>query len=159
MENGAGLLRTIDCLFKDVQTLNQMDCECTQLQCLLTLVHHTAGTKALTVEGLKRRTGVSDGQLDTEIIEPDLPDLAGCFDEVETYLYKLNLTPGQQTDVKDLAYRQSTMVAMTEALKLWRQPNPFATTFRTLLNITLSLGRGDVAVRICKYVTENVRIV
>ena len=123
----------------------------------MTLAHHTAGTKALTIEDLKRRTGVSDGQLDTEIIEHDLPDLAGCFDEVETYLYRLNLTPGQQTDVKDLAYRKSTMVAMTEALKLWRQPNPFAATFRTLLKITLSLGRGDVAVRICKYVTEKVK--
>ena len=68
----------------------------------------------------------------------------------------MNLTPGQQTDVKDLAYRQSTMVAIAEALKLWRQPNPFAATFKTLLEIILSLRRGDVAVRICKYVTENI---
>ena len=112
----------------------------------------------MTVEDLKRRTGVSDGQLDTEIIEYDLPDLAGCFDEVEIYLYKLNLTPGQQTDVKDLAYRRGTMVAMTEALKLWRQPNPFAATFRTLVESIRSLKRGDVAVKICTYVTENIPI-
>ena len=50
------------------------------------------------------RTGVTDVQVDSQIIENDLPDLASCFDEQDVYLYKLKLTPGQQTDVKDLAY-------------------------------------------------------
>ena len=31
-------------------------------------------------------------------------DLAGCFDRVEIYLYKLKLNPVQETDVKDLSY-------------------------------------------------------
>ena len=116
---------------------------------------HT-GTNTLTVEDLKRRTGVSDAQLDTEIIEHDLHDLGRCFDEVETYLYKLKLTAGQQTDVKDLAFRCNTAVAMAEALKLWRQPNPFDTTFRKLLDVLLDLGRGDVAKKVCLYVKIKV---
>ena len=95
-------------------------------------------------------------QLDSQIIEKDLPDLAGFFDVVDTYLYKLNLTPGQQTDVKDLAYRQSTTVAMAEALKLWRQPNPFVATFRALLEIVLDLRRGDVAVSVCQHIASKV---
>ena len=97
-----------------------------------------------------------DVQLDSQIIEKDLPDLAGCFDEVDIYLYKLNLTPGQQTDVKDLAYRQSTTVAMAEALKLWCQPNPFIATFRALLEIVLDLRRGDVAVSVCQHIASKV---
>ena len=57
----------------------------------------------MTVKDLKKRTGVSDLQLDSQIRENDVPDLAGCFDEVDSYLYKFKLTPGQQTDIKDLA--------------------------------------------------------
>ena len=86
----------------------------------------------------------------------DLPDLADCFDEVDIYLYKLELTPGQQTDVKDLAFRQSTKVALARALKLWRQPNPFAATFRALLEILLDLKRGDVAISVCQYILHKV---
>ena len=116
----------------------------------------STGSKCLTVEDLKRRTGVTDAQLDTEIIEQDIQDLAGCFDEVDTYLYKLKLTPAQQTDVKDLAYQRNTTVAMAEALKLWCQPNPFAATFKALLEILLDLRRGDVAVRVCQFIMNRV---
>ena len=75
---------------------------------------------------------------------------------METYLDKLGLLPSQQTDVKDLAARVNTNIAMTEALKLWRQPNPYAATFQALLEILLDLSRGDVAVRVCKYIASNV---
>ena len=100
-----------------------------------------------------RRTGISNTQLNTEIIEQDLHSLAECFDNVETYLYKLGLNEGQQTDIKDLAYRRNTKTAMVEALKLWLQPNPFAATFRALLEILLELKRGDVAVKVCQCIT------
>ena len=84
----------------------------------------------------------------------DINKLANCFDNVESYLDKLQLTPGQQTDIKDLAIRQSTRTAMAEALRLWRQLDPFAATFRALLKILLTLRKGDVAVRVCQYITE-----
>ena len=113
------------------------------------------GTNALTIEELKKRTGVTDAQLDTQITEHDFSDLAGCFDEVDTYLYKLKLTPAQHTDIKDLACRRNTTVAMTETLKLWCQPNPFAATFRALLEVLLELRRGDVAVKVCQYITSR----
>ena len=79
----------------------------------------------LTVEKLKRETGVDDSQLATMIREEDINKIAGLFDEVETYLDKLRLLPAQQTDVKDIAYRHSTTLAMIKALKLWCQPDPY----------------------------------
>ena len=84
----------------------------------------------LTVSDLVRRTGVSETKLDTEIIENDLYNLAGCFDNVDTYLDKLGLIPPQHSDIKDLAVRRGTQVGMCEALRLWRQPNPYQATFR-----------------------------
>ncbi len=128
---------------------------------LSTLTHAHACTgesvvSGLTLAALKRRTGVSDTQLDTEVIEHDLYNLAACFDNVDTYILKLGLLPGQQTDIKDLAFRQCTQIAMAEALKLWRAPNPLVATFRALLIILLDLKRGDVAVRVCQYIAHRV---
>ena len=95
--------------------------------------------------------------MDTEIIEYDLYTLAGCFDNIETYIYSLGLTPGQQTDIKDiLVVRHSTQLAMSEALKLWRAPNPLIATFRALLTIVLDLKKGDTAVRVCQYIADRV---
>ena len=75
---------------------------------------------------------------------------------METYLDKLGLTAGQQTDVKDLAFRRNTKTAMAEALRLWRQPNPYTSTFRVLIEILLDLRRGDVAERVCQYIKQEV---
>ncbi len=110
----------------------------------------------LTLAALKRRTGVSDTQLDTEVIEHDTHILAGCFDNLENYLDQLRLTPGQQTDLYDLAVKRDIQTAMAKALKLWRAPNPLVATFRALLIILLDLKRGDVAVRVCQYIVDRV---
>ena len=99
---------------------------------------------------------VNDEQLSTKISEEDIFDLAGCFDCVETYLDKLGLTAGQQTQVEDLAERRDVQTAMTKALKFWRQPKPWLATYRTLLQILLDLRRGDVAVRVCQYIKQEV---
>ena len=99
----------------------------------------------LTLAALKRRTGVSDTQLDTEVIEHDTHILAGCFDNLENYLDQLRLNPGQQTDIHDLAVRRDIQTAMAKALKLWRAPNPLVATFRALLIILLDLKRGCVS--------------
>ena len=110
----------------------------------------------LSIEDLQRETEISNSQLDTKVREEDLYDLAGCFDCVETYLDKLGLTAGQQTQVVDLAERRDVQTAMIKALKYWRQPNPFLATYRLLLQILLDLKRGDVAVRVCQYIKEEI---
>ena len=99
---------------------------------------------------------ITDEQLNTKIREEDIFDLAGCFDCVETYLDKLGLTSGQQTQVEELAKTRDVQTAMTKALKFWRQPNPLSATYRTLLQILLDLKRGDVAVRVCQCIKQEV---
>ena len=99
--------------------------------------------------------GISEEQLNVKIREEDIIDLAGCFDSVLTYLDKLGLTAGQQTQVEDLAERRDILTAMTKALKFWRQPKPWLATYRTLLQILLDLKRGDVAERICLYIKQE----
>ena len=110
----------------------------------------------LTIEQLRRETGIDDSQLATTIREEDIIKIAGYFGYVETYLDKLGLEPAQQADVKDIVHTRNTAIAMAEALRLWCQPNPYTATFRALLEILLDLRRGDVAVRICQYITEEV---
>ena len=113
-------------------------------------------TANLTIEKLKQETGIDDSQLTTMIREEDINKIAGLFDNVETYLDMLGLLPAQQTDVKDTVVRHSTEQAMIKALKLWRQPNPYNATFKALIEILLDLRRGDVAINVCQYITENI---
>ena len=110
----------------------------------------------VTIEELKRVYDVTDEQLDTNVRQKDFYDLAGCFDCVETYLDKLGLTAGQQTQVEDLAVRRDVQTAMTKALKFWHQPKPWMATFRTLLQISLDRRRGDVAERLCLYIKQEI---
>ena len=111
--------------------------------------------KTLTIEDLKKTTGVRDVHLNSQIVEHDLYHLAGCFDQVDMFLQKLKLKPSQQTDIKDLSYRHNTTVAMTEALKLWYQPNPIDATIQALLEILLDLRRGDVAISVCQFIVNE----
>ena len=117
--------------------------------------HHHNYVGVLTIEQLQRETAIDDAQLAVTIGEEDIIKIAPLFDEVEAYLDKLKLLPAQQTDVKDVAYRHSTAQGMTKALKLWSQPNPYNATFRALLEILLDMRRGDVAVGVCRYITEK----
>lgn len=98
---------------------------------------------------------ITDEQLDEVIKEKDLMKVAACFDNIETYIHNLELKPGQQTDIRDLAMSRGTQIAMKEALRLWSQPNPFVATYEALLNIVLELERGDVAVRICEFISSK----
>lgn len=108
------------------------------------------------MDRLKIEADISDTQLDTKITQHDLCDLGGYFENIENYIDKLGLTPGQQTAVKDLAIHRNIQIAMTEALRLWCRPNPYAATFRALLEILLDLSRGDVAEKVCRYINQEI---
>ena len=107
------------------------------------------------MENLREETKVTDEQLDTAVEEADLPELAACFDNTEDYVEKLQLSPGQQTDVRTQTFMNSTQAGMKVALKHWRNRNPVEATFRALLLILLSLFKGDVAVQVCKYLSDK----
>ena len=110
----------------------------------------------LSIDHLKRETQITDEWLDQRLEEADLPEVAACFDNTEDYVEKLGLTPGQQTDVmRTQTLLNSTQAGMKVALKHWRNRNPLEATFRALLLILLSLAKGDVAVRVCEYLSKK----
>ena len=113
------------------------------------------GLKTVTIEELKTHSKVTDSQLDGQIQERKLLKLSAHFDNVESYLVRLGLTPSQQTDIKDLALRRGTQIAMSEALRLWREPNPYAATYRALVEVLLDLGKGKIAMEVCNYLTSK----
>ncbi len=99
---------------------------------------------------------LTDEQLNTAIKEPDLPELAAFFDNVHNgYLERLELLPGEQTDVRTRAYVDGTLAGMLLALKLWRLTKGLEATFRALLLILLSLLKENVAVQVCKYLSDK----
>ena len=100
---------------------------------------------------------MTNNQLDREIIEHDLHGLARCFENYYDYLTELGLTKGEQADVRTTEFlERSHQSAMRKALSLWREPDPYAATFRALLEIVLSLKKQKVAEDICKYISDNV---
>ena len=98
---------------------------------------------------------LTDQQLDSPVQEVDLPDLAGCFDNTDDYVERLGLSPGQQTDVRTRSFVHGTQAGMKLALKYWVQRLRDSATYRVLLTILLSSLKGDVAVRVCKYLSDK----
>ena len=116
----------------------------------------------LSIDLLKRETQITDEWLDQRLEEADLPEVAACFDNTEDYVEKLGLTPGQQTDVSEVKAKtllNRTQARMKVTLKHWRNRNPVEATFRALLLILLSLLKGDVAVRVCKYLSDKCELI
>ncbi len=114
----------------------------------------------LTIENLKRKMKLTDQQLDTKVVECDLPELSACFDNTDDYLEKLELSPGQQTDVSEVKAKTTlnhTQAGMKLALKYWMKCSLEA-TFRALLLIILSLCKGDVAIAVSKYLSGKSKL-
>ena len=112
----------------------------------------------LSVKYLQKKMEVTDEQLDRRINEVDLPLLAACFDNAEDYVEKLELTCGEQTDVRKLAFLHGTQAGMKIALKYWKSRNPMTATFRALLIILLSLSKGEIAIhaiQLCKCLSSK----
>ena len=127
---------------------------------VLLLTRHSLHAGGLTIDELKRRTGVSDAQLDTEVIGHDLPILAGCFDDYNDYVDVLGLKHAEYSDVRSVQLQQvqgGHQAAMREVLRNWRTPNPAAATYRALLNAVIRLpGKQRIAEDICKFIVDNV---
>ena len=111
-------------------------------------------THSLTVSFLLEAGKISQDQLQEEIIESDLPSLAKFFDNPGYYVVQFGLSRSEQADVKKLAV-SNTEDAMHKALQFWQRVNPLEATFNKLLTIVLSGRRGDIALEICKYLTED----
>ncbi|XP_064400862.1 uncharacterized protein LOC135346998 isoform X3 [Halichondria panicea] len=115
-----------------------------------TIPSGAGGPRTVTIEELKERTKVTDSQLDTEIEETDMLDLADHFDNVETYPAMLGLSPAEQKDVKYALFLNDMQTAMFHTLKVWRQHNPGAATYRALVDIVLDMRMEELATYICQ---------
>ena len=111
--------------------------------------------KTVTIEELMSNTKVTKSQLDSQIEEEDILELATHFDNVENYLVHLGLTPSQRADIRYLTFRTDTQTAMSKALRLWRESNTYTATYRALVEILLDLGKGEVAVEVCTYLSSK----
>ncbi|XP_064387761.1 uncharacterized protein LOC135335956 [Halichondria panicea] len=103
------------------------------------------------VHELMVKHGVTDEQLDREIVQDDLALVATHFDNVELYLNPLKLTDNEQADVKRDAFVKGNQVAVINCLSIWRGHEPSETTFRALIRILLDLKKEEIAIQICQY--------
>ncbi|XP_064387638.1 uncharacterized protein LOC135335896 isoform X2 [Halichondria panicea] len=96
--------------------------------------------------------GVTDEQLDREIVQDDLAPVAMHFDDVELYLNPLKLTDNEQADVRRETYlSRSNQVAVINSLSIWRSHEPSEATFRALISILFDIGKEDIVTKICQY--------
>ena len=120
--------------------------------CLLKLDH---GRKPITIETVKKKTGVTDEQLNKMIDTSDLHKLAGCFDQVGDYLDKLRLTPIEQSEIKKMESAEGSQSAMREALRKWHDKDRYSATYGTLINLTIELDKVNVAYNIANYIVTK----
>ncbi len=105
-----------------------------------------------TLQELIMQYNLTDKQLDSEIEE--IIFLAEYFDGVEIYSNAMGLTRAEQADVNELFHKRGTQVAMTECLTIWKQHNPYAATYRALLELLLRLRKEKIADEICQHLTQ-----
>ena len=107
------------------------------------------------LQELMRRYNLTDEQLNRKIRSSDCSYLAIYFDDVEIYSNVMELASAEQADVKRLYHSEGTRAAMMKCLKIWKEHNSSQATYRALLDITLSLGKGDTADKICHQLTQR----
>ncbi len=107
------------------------------------------------LQELMRRYKLTDEQLNREIVDSDTPVMALHFDDVEMYSIAMKLASAEQADVKGLNNSEGSRAAMIKCLKTWKQHNSSRATYRALLDIALSLRKGDTADKICRQLTQR----
>ncbi|XP_064389446.1 uncharacterized protein LOC135337438 [Halichondria panicea] len=107
------------------------------------------------LQELMRRYNLTDEQLNREIVDSDTPVMALNFDDVEMYSTAMGLAIAKQADVKKVYHCEGTQAAMMKCLQVWKERDPFQATYRALLDIALSLGKGDTADKICHQLTQH----
>ena len=139
-----------------------------KLSCIgvMVIVHATnqciiigPSAKRVTLQELVEQYNLTDEQLNSEIEDSDTPEMASCFDnKVTQYSSAMGLPPAEQADVNMLYQREGTQTAMMKCLQIWKQHNPSRATYRALLDIALSLGKGDTAHQICQQLIQRKHI-
>ena len=97
---------------------------------------------------------LTTAQVNREIQQKDVSYLAACFDSVELYVDAMELTPGEQNDVRWNKI-DSNHLAMIKCLKIWRGEKLSQATFRALLVMLVKLKKEKIAEQICQYLSVS----
>ncbi len=104
------------------------------------------------IHTLKQKTGVTDTQLDQTIEQEQLWSLAGLLGSYDKFVRKpgFDLNNADIADLETIASkRNGNQLAMYEALRKWENViRDF--TYRSLLEILLSLREGALADQVCR---------
>ena len=98
---------------------------------------------------------LTTSQINREIQQKNIPLLAVHFDNVEFYIYLLELTSGEQSDVR-LKKTESNHLAMIECLAIWKRKKPSQATFRALLEMLVMLKKEGIAAEVCQCMKVSV---
>ncbi len=105
------------------------------------------------VDDIKKRTGISDAQLDRRLEKDKLWELAGVLGSYEEYAG----TPGfdlSRTDIADLNARPESIShqhVMVEAFKKWLDmPRADVVTYRSLIEMLIKLRKVRIAEEVCR---------
>ena len=109
----------------------------------------------LTVADLKRYTGVIDEQLDLQISDDNLGEIAKEISDFESIAEKLELKAGDIATAKASPYMEYTQRTMI-ILKKWKSKHGRFATYRWLVNVALKLEQGQLADEICKLCTSKI---
>ncbi len=108
--------------------------------------------KSVYIENLKRRTGITEAQLDCSIEEKYFWELAGHLGNFELYLGKpgfdLKFNETAKAELKACASQKNYHFAMVEALKMWS--SECVNSYRKLVEILIELQKGLIAEEVCK---------
>ena len=111
--------------------------------------------KTTTLDELLTDYRFSPEHLGCEIDEKDHIYLSRYFDDVELYLRPFGLSIVEQDQVREMALKHGTQVAVSDILSLWTRRDIFAATLRALLEILLSLGKEKIASSVCDYYKQS----
>ena len=84
--------------------------------------------------------------------------MATNFDSLEMFMEPLGLLPAQQADVKNRQFLNGTRTAIMECLSLWKQRNPAAATYKSLVKLLLRMRRDDIASKVYKHCLDNSKL-
>ena len=113
------------------------------------------GESDLSIDELKRSTGVTDQQLSENIEAKDFYMLGRNFDALTGLLGELDLNPADCANVRRRVDQEDIQSGVALALRLWQRTNPTNSTFKELVEISLRLRKGDIALQICKYILNK----
>ena len=109
-------------------------------------------TDSLTLESLLKENKLSEAQVNQQIGDQDLIELADQFDgHIEDYIEheQFGLEPHEQAHVKN---QKKVSEAARIFLSYWKQKRAQKATFIALLEILIEINKETVAQCVCKYV-------